>query len=109
MSSAPLPLPFTAANRKLVCSYYLQSLRLARNWIFRRDLYRKQCMELRRKFDINKDVSDPKELNKIIRETQGLLYELRHPDPIIPPGRPGGTKYERVVPPKLDTPYPSDV
>lgn len=54
--------PFSAANRKVVQSLYHRSLKLAFNWINRRDLYRQKAVEIRAQFDLHKDVSDPKEL-----------------------------------------------
>lgn len=99
--------PFSAANRKVVQSLYHRSLKLAFNWINRRDLYRQKAVEIRAQFDLHKDVSDPKELRRLIDKTESLLEKYKHPDPFIPPQRAGGTKFERNTPPCLDEPYPA--
>lgn len=92
----------TETHRRLVSSLYRQSLRTSKNWINRRDLWRTKALEIRQQFDANKDVSDPRKIHYIIANTKSLLAEYAHPDPIIPPLRPGGTKYERNVPPPTE-------
>lgn len=92
----------TETHRRLVSSLYRQSLRMSKNWINRRDLWRTKALEIRQQFDANKDVSDPRKIHYIIANTESLLAKYAHPDPIIPPLRPGGTKYERNVPPPTE-------
>ncbi|AOW03712.1 hypothetical protein B0I72DRAFT_138621 [Yarrowia lipolytica] len=96
------PVPFSAANKKLVTSMYRQSLKLARNWISNRQLFRQKAVEIRHKFDQNAQISNPRLLARTLDETRAHLYEFRHPDPIVPPSFPGGTKYERNVPPRME-------
>ncbi|GMM32780.1 hypothetical protein DASC09_001050 [Saccharomycopsis crataegensis] len=99
-------LPFTEANRKIVTLFYRRSLKLAYSWINRRDLYRKKAVEIRQQFEANKQLDDPKQLQHILKNTESLLYKYRHPDPIVPASRPGGTKFERNLHPSLDKPIP---
>ncbi|KAG5358208.1 NADH dehydrogenase [ubiquinone] 1 beta subcomplex subunit 9 [Yarrowia sp. B02] len=96
------PVPFSEANKKLVSSMYRQSLKLARNWISNRQLFRQKAVEIRHKFDQNAQISNPKLLERALEDTRAHLYEFRHPDPIVPPSYPGGTKYERNVPPRME-------
>lgn len=92
----------TETHRRLVSSLYRQSLRLSKDWINRRDIWRVKALEIRQQFDNNKSVSDPRQIHTIISNAQALLAEYAHPDPIITPGRPGGTKFERNVPPPTE-------
>lgn len=96
------PVPFSQANKKLVTSMYRQSLKLARNWISNRQLFRQKAVEIRHKFDQNAQIANPRQLARTLDQTRGYLYEFRHPDPITPPAFPGGTKYERNVPPRME-------
>lgn len=94
-----MAIAFQEHNRKVVSALYRQSLRMAKNWINRRDLFRQKALEIRQQFDQNKNISDRHEAQRLIQSTQDLLKQYKHPDPIIPSQRPGGTKFERNVPP----------
>jgi NADH dehydrogenase (ubiquinone) 1 beta subcomplex subunit 9 len=72
---------------------------MTKSWINRRDLFRQKALEIRQQFDENKNIANRHEAEKLIRSTQQLLNQYKHPDPIIPSQRPGGTKFERNVPP----------
>lgn len=102
-SVAVLSVVFTMSiaetNRKAVQTLYRQSLRLTKSWINRRDLWREKALEIRAEFESNKGIQDPRHVQALLNNTQQLLTKYRHPDPIIPPLRPGGTKYERNIPP----------
>ncbi|RLV96605.1 NADH dehydrogenase ubiquinone 1 beta subcomplex subunit 9 [Spathaspora sp. JA1] len=88
-------LPFTEANSKRIASLFRQSLRLAWSHSAKFEAYRNATIQIRQQFEANKDIRDPNQLEEVIEKTNAKLYEWRHPDPIIPPSRPGGTKYER--------------
>jgi NADH dehydrogenase (ubiquinone) 1 beta subcomplex subunit 9 len=99
-------------HRQLIASLYRQSLRQAKSWINKRDLYRAKALEIRQQFQENLEERDPRRIHYLVGRTQALLKKYNHPDPIIPPQRPGGTKYERnVFPPqeerKLNNPASS--
>ncbi|GMM32283.1 hypothetical protein DAMA08_050280 [Martiniozyma asiatica (nom. inval.)] len=96
----PAPVPFSPANVKQVASLYRKSLRTARNWINQTPFYREKAAEIRLRFEQNKNISNPSELAKIIEQTELLLAKYNHPDPIIPPKRPGGIMYDRNAPPR---------
>ncbi|KAK9388073.1 hypothetical protein V1515DRAFT_459149 [Lipomyces mesembrius] len=106
--------PYSAQH---VTSIYRRLLRLSLNWTVRRDIWRKQALEIRAKFDANKSITNPREIRALIMEGERQLAINRHPDPYIPPSRPGasginvdniGSKYERNVPPRLDNPIDGD-
>ena len=62
---------------------YRRALKLQMSWTPRYDVFRGQALEIRRRFESNKTVSDPRMLQRIIDETEGELYQNRHPDPYI--------------------------
>lgn len=104
----PPPVPFSIANRKLVTSLYRRSLRTAHDWINKKDFYRLKAAEIRDRFEANRQVENPTQLKYLIEKTEELLETYAHPDPIIPPCRPGGTKFDRNIPPREGTMVPSD-
>lgn len=85
-------------HKVLVQTMYRQSLRLTKSWINRRDLWREKACEIRRQFDRNKDLTDKYQIDYLVKRTSELLAKYKHPDPIIPPQRPDGTKFERNIP-----------
>jgi NADH dehydrogenase (ubiquinone) 1 beta subcomplex subunit 9 len=101
-----MSLPFSPQHRTKVMLLYRSSLKLARDWIAKRDHYRIKALEIRQQFELNSTIANPREVSQLIKATELKLYELRHPDPYIPPTRPGGTKYDRYVAPVLDKPLP---
>lgn len=98
----PAPVPFSPENVKQVASLYRQSLRTARNWINQPAFYREKAAEIRLRFEQNKDIKDPLQLESVLKDTKDLLAKYNHPDPIIPPKRPGGIMYGRNAPPRYE-------
>jgi NADH dehydrogenase (ubiquinone) 1 beta subcomplex subunit 9 len=82
LSAAPMP-AFTALNRIRVMRLYRRSLKLQMSWTNRHDVFRAQALEIRRRFEQNKNISDPRMLAKLVEEAEQELYENRHPDPYI--------------------------
>jgi NADH dehydrogenase (ubiquinone) 1 beta subcomplex subunit 9 len=82
LSAAPIP-AFTALNRIRVMRLYRRALKLQMSWTPRYDIFRSQALEIRRRFDVNQHISDPRMLTKLIEQTEKELYENRHPDPYI--------------------------
>lgn len=99
----PAPVPFSPANAKHVASLFRQSLRTAKNWINQVPAYREKAAEIRLQFEQNKNIADPVQLAAVLKKTEDLLAKYRHPDPIIPPKRPGGIMYDRNAPPPHNT------
>jgi NADH dehydrogenase (ubiquinone) 1 beta subcomplex subunit 9 len=82
LSAAPLP-AFTGLNRIRVMRLYRRALKLQMSWSPRYDVFRSQALEIRRRFEENKNISDPRILQKLIEEAEKELYDNRHPDPYI--------------------------
>ncbi|CAI5760488.1 unnamed protein product [Candida verbasci] len=93
-------LPFTEANSKRVASLFRRALRTAYDHSMKFEAYRNTTIAVRQQFEANKHISDPTELEIAIKKTEEKLAEWKHPDPYIPPSRPGGTKFERNIPVK---------
>ena len=62
---------------------YRRALKLQMSGTPRYDVFRVQALEIRRRFETNKTISDPRMLQRIIDETERELYQNRHPDPYI--------------------------
>lgn len=101
-------LPFTEANTKRVSSLFRQALRTAFDSTLKFDIYRNETIKIRKQFEANRDISDPEKLEEVIAITKQKLAEWKHPDPYIPPQRPGGTKYQRNIPPPHEHVVPGD-
>ncbi|KAF9569252.1 hypothetical protein EC968_002622 [Mortierella alpina] len=91
------------AHRRLVQSLYKRSLKTAQDWYIDTNLFRRKAVELRIQFDANKNLCHPRQIAQAIQEAERQLKELRHPDPYIAPTAPGGTKFERNIPPPTAT------
>ncbi|KAG8900866.1 hypothetical protein FRB99_005725 [Tulasnella sp. 403] len=92
---------FSSAHRLYVKSLYKRSLVNSLNWCIRRDVWRQRAIEIRAEFERNRDVKDPRALAEIFAKTEAELANTAHPDPYIPPMFPGGTKWERNLPPPV--------
>jgi NADH dehydrogenase (ubiquinone) 1 beta subcomplex subunit 9 len=109
--------PAQVVHRLKVQSLYKRSLKLSLDWYIQRDLWRQQALHIRARFEENKNVTSPKELADLVKQTEKELEEWAHPDPykcklndynylsfnffffsIVPLG-PEGTKWERNLPP----------
>ncbi|KAF6762060.1 NDUFB9, NADH-ubiquinone oxidoreductase [Ephemerocybe angulata] len=97
--------PFTAAHRLYVKSLYRRKLKNALDWTIRRDIWRPQALQIRADFERNRNVSDPRALALIFDRAEAQLAANRHPDPYTYPTAPGGTKWERNLPPRTDEPF----
>jgi len=89
----------TAAHRSYVKSLYKRYLTNSLNWAVHRDVWREQAMEIRAEFDKHRDESDPKAVAKILADAEAKLAAKTHPDPYISAKFPGGTGWERNLPP----------
>ncbi|TVY36030.1 NADH dehydrogenase [ubiquinone] 1 beta subcomplex subunit [Lachnellula subtilissima] len=99
------------STKQVVSSLYRRSLKLALDWSVHRYLWRGQAVYIRSLFDANKNIRDPRQ-QKASRwhqalpiEAEVLLEKWKHPDPYRAPTAPGGSKFERnLPPPNLDPP-----
>lgn len=101
-------LPFTEANTVRVSSLFRQALRTAFDCSLKFDAYRAETIKIRKQFESNRNISNPTDLEEVIKKTEAKLAEWKHPDPYIPPLRPGGTKYQRNVPLEHEHVVPGD-
>ncbi|KAJ5397247.1 hypothetical protein N7509_005360 [Penicillium cosmopolitanum] len=72
-------------------SLYRRSLKLSLDWAVHRSVWRGQAVYIRSLFEANKDVRDPRQQQVLLRETEKILEEWKHPDPYRHPTAPGGT------------------
>ncbi|CAE6443283.1 unnamed protein product [Rhizoctonia solani] len=98
--------PFSSAHRLHVKSLYKRFLVDALNWNIRRDLWRNRAIEIRAEFERNRNVKDPRAIAQILAEAEERLATKAHPDPYIHALYPGGTKWERNLPPPTEKPSP---
>ncbi|KAJ7591587.1 NDUFB9, NADH-ubiquinone oxidoreductase [Mycena floridula] len=96
---------FTAAHRLYVKSLYRRFLKNSLDWQIDRTIWRQEALQIRAEFDRNRDVRDPRALALILEKAEAQLAERNHPDPYIPPSFPGGTKWERNIPPPVGPLY----
>ncbi|RPA84361.1 NADH dehydrogenase 1 beta subcomplex subunit 9, partial [Ascobolus immersus RN42] len=83
-------------------SLYKRSLKLALDWLpGKRNRWRVQAVNLRKLFEANRHVQDPRIIRELLVATEAQLEKFKHPDPYIPPEAPGGSKYERNIPPPI--------
>ncbi|KJA29713.1 hypothetical protein HYPSUDRAFT_196056 [Hypholoma sublateritium FD-334 SS-4] len=92
---------FSSAHRLYVKSLYRRYLKNSLDWTIRRDVWRAQAMQIRADFEANRNVTDPRALAIILQNAEAALNEVRHPDPVIASTAPGGTKWERNLPPSM--------
>ncbi|KAI5993560.1 NDUFB9, NADH-ubiquinone oxidoreductase [Pisolithus albus] len=109
--------PFSSAHRLYVKSLYRRMLKNELDWVVRRDIWRGRALMIRAEFERNRDVHDPRALAEIFERAEADLAERQHPDPYIrkwphiihssqaqyrpAPAMPGGTKWERNIPPTM--------
>ncbi|ELU45568.1 hypothetical protein AG1IA_00446 [Rhizoctonia solani AG-1 IA] len=98
--------PFSSAHRLHVKSLYKRYLIDALNWNIRRDLWRNRAIEIRAEFERNRFVFLMDRRHGILAEAEERLAAKSHPDPYIHAMYPGGTKWERNLPPPTEKPVP---
>ncbi|ORY34902.1 hypothetical protein BCR39DRAFT_515479 [Naematelia encephala] len=101
--SVPAGPSFSAAHRSYVKSLYRRILKNELDWVIRRDIWRQRAIEIRAKFDRNRNIADPRALALVLEQAEADLAKKLHPDPYKPPLFPEGTKWERNTPPKMFT------
>lgn len=81
-----------------VTRLYRASLRTARDWVGDYDLWIEECIKIQARFHGNKHRSLT-EGKHLVEKGMAELMSKSHPEPYIPPYAPGGSKYQRNVPP----------
>jgi NADH dehydrogenase (ubiquinone) 1 beta subcomplex subunit 9 len=74
---------FSSLNRIRIMRLYRQALKLQMSWTPRYDLFRAQAIEIRRRFEVNKDIRDPRHLEHLVWIARDELEAMKHPDPYI--------------------------
>ncbi|CAH7672701.1 hypothetical protein BY996DRAFT_4577763 [Phakopsora pachyrhizi] len=100
-SSSSVVQPFSQAHRICVQRLYRRALKQSLDWIVFRDIWRQKAIEIRVKFERNRDVRDPRAVAKLLREAELEILKEEHPDPYRPPLAADGTKWERNIPPPM--------
>ncbi|KZV82363.1 hypothetical protein EXIGLDRAFT_702640 [Exidia glandulosa HHB12029] len=103
-----LAAPFTAAHRSYVKSLYRRILKNDLDWVVQRDIWRWRALQIRARFESNRNVHDPRALTLILERAEAQLAKDKHPDPYIVAAFPGGTKWERNLPVEPATPADYD-
>jgi len=94
--------PVTTAYKSYLQSLYRATLKSASDW-YRHDEWRRAALVIRYQFDLHKTTESPAAMAEHLRSLEALEYQWRHPDPYHHPTAPGGTKWERHIPPRLWT------
>ena len=95
----PLALAKQLTHQQRVTRLYRVCSRHLLSWTRDRKAWREQAVILRDKFDENKDLKDQFKIESILQKAEAEFKKYQHPQPYIHPKAPGGTKYERNVPP----------
>eukprot|EP00111_Clytia_hemisphaerica_P021109 TCONS_00062182-protein len=99
MAVNPLALSKQLTHHQRVTRLYRKSLKHLLSWTMNREAWREQAVLLREKFDENKSLTDKFQIEKVVKDAEAQFELWRHPAPYIHPKAPGGSKYERNVPP----------
>eukprot|EP01097_Dermamoeba_algensis_P010513 TRINITY_DN782_c0_g1_i8.p1 TRINITY_DN782_c0_g1~~TRINITY_DN782_c0_g1_i8.p1 ORF type:complete len:195 (+),score=24.68 TRINITY_DN782_c0_g1_i8:98-682(+) len=86
-------------NQQVVTRLYRQALRTSRDWNWDIQSWCKNARQIRAKFDQNKNITSPAAISLKIEEGLATLKSYQHPLPYANPTSPGGTKWERNLPP----------
>ncbi|OMH85821.1 NADH dehydrogenase [ubiquinone] 1 beta subcomplex subunit 9 [Zancudomyces culisetae] len=83
------------AQTKYVKRLYKKALQAASDWYPNPLAVRPIAMAIREKFEQNKEIKDPIQLQKIYSEAEETIEGYAHPLPYKYPTAVGGSKYER--------------
>lgn len=70
-------------HKQEVTRLYRHSLKNLLWWVVRRDLWREQALDLRERFEANKDERDVKKVKQILEEGKAEFERKKHPFPYI--------------------------
>mmetsp|Transcript_45362 Transcript_45362/g.120645 ORF Transcript_45362/g.120645 Transcript_45362/m.120645 type:complete len:109 (+) Transcript_45362:49-375(+) len=99
---------FQHSHRLRVMKLYRNAIRLTLNWCIDREVLSKEAIKLRAIFDSHRHETNVKVAEQLLAEGEAKLKQKEHPDPYKCPYLPGGSLYQRNVPPPtdvLDNPY----
>uniref|UniRef100_A0A7S0N7F7 NADH dehydrogenase [ubiquinone] 1 beta subcomplex subunit 9 n=1 Tax=Cryptomonas curvata TaxID=233186 RepID=A0A7S0N7F7_9CRYP len=99
---------YQAAHRFRVMKLYRNAIKLTHDWCIDRIVLSQEVIELRKQFDSHKNETNIKVAEQLVADGEAKLLQKIHPDPYRLPYLPGGSKYQRNVPPPtefLTNPY----
>ena len=70
-------------HKQEVTRLYRHALKHMLSWTVRRDLWRQEALELRERFDANKDVKDLKKARQLLEEGVKEFFYRQHPAPYV--------------------------
>ncbi|CAI2170871.1 10586_t:CDS:2 [Funneliformis geosporum] len=85
---------FPVVHKQYVTSLYRRSLKTALDWYVNRSAWRSVALDIRARFEANKNVASLQDLRKILHDTEKELENYN-------PTAPDGSKWERNIPPPL--------
>ncbi|XP_075149628.1 NADH dehydrogenase (ubiquinone) B22 subunit [Haematobia irritans] len=86
-------------HTRRVQSLYKRALRNCEAWYDRREIYRYRAVQLRQRFEENRNVSDMAKAAKLLAAGEQELFNTQHYQPIKQANSPGGCAFERDVEP----------
>ena len=75
--------PKYLTHTQRVTRLYRRSLKHLLSWAIDRPLWREKALDLRERFDANKDVKDPRIALKLLEDGEAEWEEFKHPQPYI--------------------------
>uniref|UniRef100_T1PHU2 NADH dehydrogenase [ubiquinone] 1 beta subcomplex subunit 9 n=1 Tax=Musca domestica TaxID=7370 RepID=T1PHU2_MUSDO len=85
------------SHTRRVQSLYKRALRNCEAWYDRREIYRYRAVQLRARFEENRNVTDMAKAVKLLAAGEQELFNTQHYQPIKLANSPGGCAYEREV------------
>ncbi|XP_073823512.1 NADH dehydrogenase (ubiquinone) B22 subunit [Musca autumnalis] len=95
---ATIPTGILTHTRR-VQSLYKRALRNCEAWYDRREIYRYRAVQLRQRFEENRNVTDMAKAAKLLAAGEQELFNTQHYQPIKMANSPGGCAFERDVEP----------
>ena len=97
------PMEKVISHRQRATRLYRKCLHHLLSWDMDRAKWRDNAVRLRVAFEQFKDVKDPRNAKAILKKAEEEFFKYQHPQPYIAPYAPGGTLYERNMPPHPKT------
>jgi len=88
----------SALQKSRITGLYRTSLKQLLSWVVSREVFYEEASKIRHEFDMYKNVDDPNEIERLLRNGEARMKEYEHPDPYIVPYRPGGSMFARNPP-----------
>mmetsp|Transcript_3259 Transcript_3259/g.8818 ORF Transcript_3259/g.8818 Transcript_3259/m.8818 type:complete len:112 (-) Transcript_3259:104-439(-) len=93
----------TAAHTNRVCMLYKRALRQSLHWMVFRESWHSEIVLIRAEIEKNRHERNEEKIEQLVSDFEKELDYRIHPSPYIIPENPGGTKWQRNVPPPTFT------